>query len=277
MELKATEQRYELYDESGYVFEVVATFDPEWGWAASVVMTKRGMRTAEAAIEGLGSLAAQFLRMLNGDEEGERDRLRAQVEELRGEDVRWQERLRTLGDLADEQIKAAHANIAEQARRIESLQESCDIRGAALERAEAAGQQIGHRHARLEQALNMYGAHLIGCDFRRASAAMSGMDCTCGFIDARDAALKEQAAPEDDDEFTASGPKSSEPAIKAIKQAAPGITVTRVMLTNEQRAGLSTGGARIRGEPCECDLRYRRWNPNTGRCETCRRRYEAGR
>ena len=22
--------------------------------------------------------------------------------------------------------------------------------------------------------------------------------------------------------------------------------------------------------PCECDLRHRRWNPNTGRCETCR-------
>lgn len=28
---------------------------------------------------------------------------------------------------------------------------------------------------------------------------------------------------------------------------------------------------------CECDLRDRRWNPLTGRCETCRCRYEAGR
>jgi hypothetical protein len=25
---------------------------------------------------------------------------------------------------------------------------------------------------------------------------------------------------------------------------------------------------------CDCDLRHRRWNPNTGRCETCRRGYE---
>lgn len=25
--------------------------------------------------------------------------------------------------------------------------------------------------------------------------------------------------------------------------------------------------------PCECDLRHRRWNPNTGRCETCRCNY----
>jgi hypothetical protein len=25
---------------------------------------------------------------------------------------------------------------------------------------------------------------------------------------------------------------------------------------------------------CECDLRYRRWNPNVGRCETCLCTYE---
>jgi hypothetical protein len=26
-------------------------------------------------------------------------------------------------------------------------------------------------------------------------------------------------------------------------------------------------------DPCDCDLRDRRWNPNTGRCESCRRAY----
>ena len=25
---------------------------------------------------------------------------------------------------------------------------------------------------------------------------------------------------------------------------------------------------------CECDLRHRAWNPNTGRCETCGARFE---
>ena len=25
---------------------------------------------------------------------------------------------------------------------------------------------------------------------------------------------------------------------------------------------------------CECDLRHRTWNPNTGRCETCGARFE---
>lgn len=27
------------------------------------------------------------------------------------------------------------------------------------------------------------------------------------------------------------------------------------------------------GEICECDLRHRRWNPNTHKCETCGRKY----
>jgi hypothetical protein len=28
------------------------------------------------------------------------------------------------------------------------------------------------------------------------------------------------------------------------------------------------------GQPiCECDLRYRAWNPNTGRCQTCGTRF----
>ncbi len=25
---------------------------------------------------------------------------------------------------------------------------------------------------------------------------------------------------------------------------------------------------------CECDLRHRAWNPNTGRCETCGSKFE---
>ena len=25
---------------------------------------------------------------------------------------------------------------------------------------------------------------------------------------------------------------------------------------------------------CECDLRHRAWNPNTGRCETCGAKFE---
>lgn len=27
-------------------------------------------------------------------------------------------------------------------------------------------------------------------------------------------------------------------------------------------------------DPCDCELRNRAWNPNTGRCKTCGRRYE---
>lgn len=32
-----------------------------------------------------------------------------------------------------------------------------------------------------------------------------------------------------------------------------------------------------KSEPCDCDLRDRQWNPNTGRCERCGRNYEKGR
>lgn len=33
----------------------------------------------------------------------------------------------------------------------------------------------------------------------------------------------------------------------------------------------------IVSDPCDCDLRWRRWNPNTGRCEACGRTYKKDR
>lgn len=51
LDLKPTrmEQHYEVTDEGGYHWHVVAEFDQEYGWTASVTMTRRGLRSAVAA------------------------------------------------------------------------------------------------------------------------------------------------------------------------------------------------------------------------------------
>lgn len=66
MNLKPTrvEQTYEVGDESGYRFTVVAVYDPETGWSASVNMATHGYQTAEYAVEHLTMSAAAFLRQV---------------------------------------------------------------------------------------------------------------------------------------------------------------------------------------------------------------------
>ena len=55
---------FEVTDPSGYHFTIDASFDPEFGWAASVSMSVHGMKTAEAAVAYLKNPAEHFVRML---------------------------------------------------------------------------------------------------------------------------------------------------------------------------------------------------------------------
>lgn len=66
MNLKPTrvEQTYEVGDESGYRFTVVAVYDPETGWSASVAMAAHGYTTAEDAVQHLTHSAEAFLRQV---------------------------------------------------------------------------------------------------------------------------------------------------------------------------------------------------------------------
>lgn len=69
MNLKPTrlEQTYEMGDDSGYSFKVVAEWeesDRRLGWKATVVMESHGYVTSEAAVEHLRHSAEAFLRHL---------------------------------------------------------------------------------------------------------------------------------------------------------------------------------------------------------------------
>lgn len=66
MNLKPTrvEQTYEIGDESGYRFTVVASCDGKTGWSAAVSMASHGYLTAEDAIQHLTHSAEAFLRQV---------------------------------------------------------------------------------------------------------------------------------------------------------------------------------------------------------------------
>ncbi len=64
MKLKSTREEYRFEDASGYSFDVVADYDPELGWSASVTMSTHGLVSSAAAVEGLADSAKQFLRQL---------------------------------------------------------------------------------------------------------------------------------------------------------------------------------------------------------------------
>lgn len=64
IDLKATRREYEFSAETGYRFHVVAEFDPEWGWSASVTLNISGMKTDAIAVERLQEPAQEFLRQL---------------------------------------------------------------------------------------------------------------------------------------------------------------------------------------------------------------------
>jgi hypothetical protein len=70
VELKATELKYEFFDENGYSFTVTAQFDPEWGWSAQVVLSTNTAKTSEAAIDRLEAPAREFLKQLAARQEG---------------------------------------------------------------------------------------------------------------------------------------------------------------------------------------------------------------
>lgn len=60
-----SEANFEIGDASGYRFNVRCTFDEETGWTARVQVTNFGMKTSEAAIDGLVPPLEHLLRMLN--------------------------------------------------------------------------------------------------------------------------------------------------------------------------------------------------------------------
>lgn len=66
MELKPTrlEHTYEVGDESGYRFTVVASYDPETGWSAAVSMATHGYKSPEHAVQHLTLSAKEFLRQV---------------------------------------------------------------------------------------------------------------------------------------------------------------------------------------------------------------------
>lgn len=64
MKLTSTRQEYRLEDESGYAFHVVADFDPEFGWSASVSVRADGRKTPEAALSSLAVAVEHLLRQL---------------------------------------------------------------------------------------------------------------------------------------------------------------------------------------------------------------------
>lgn len=66
MRLNTTRQEYAFEDANGYRFTVVATQDPESGWSAEVVITTRGLKTAEDAIRRLERIASEFVRQVQG-------------------------------------------------------------------------------------------------------------------------------------------------------------------------------------------------------------------
>lgn len=67
MNLKPTrlEHTYEMGDESGYRYTVVASYDAETGWSASVCMASHGYISADTAVEHLRHSAEAFLRQLD--------------------------------------------------------------------------------------------------------------------------------------------------------------------------------------------------------------------
>lgn len=69
MKLRRSEVKYEMYDDSGYNFDVVCKEDVDengvnWGWTATVVMKTRGSTTPEDALRHLKYSAEAFLREL---------------------------------------------------------------------------------------------------------------------------------------------------------------------------------------------------------------------
>jgi hypothetical protein len=58
------EHTYEVGDESGYRFTVVAERNADGAWSASVTMYSRGYVTAEHAVQHLAHSAEAFLRQV---------------------------------------------------------------------------------------------------------------------------------------------------------------------------------------------------------------------
>jgi hypothetical protein len=58
------EHTYEIGDESGYRFTVVASYDPETGWSAAVSMATHGYTTPEHAVQHLTHSAEAFVRQV---------------------------------------------------------------------------------------------------------------------------------------------------------------------------------------------------------------------
>ena len=56
VKIVSTQNRYELSDDGGYVFEVISNYDPEWGWSAAVTIgatRSHGFKCSESALRSL--------------------------------------------------------------------------------------------------------------------------------------------------------------------------------------------------------------------------------
>lgn len=68
LELKSTRSEFELADESGYKFKIMAEMELEGdrrgAWGASVTFSTKGFKTEEGAVLHLIGAAEHFIRML---------------------------------------------------------------------------------------------------------------------------------------------------------------------------------------------------------------------
>lgn len=68
MNLVPTKMEYQFETSGGYGFKVVAEWDPERGWKATVQMVAAGMANPDDAVNHLRYSADAFLRHLKKDD-----------------------------------------------------------------------------------------------------------------------------------------------------------------------------------------------------------------
>ncbi len=67
MKLQSTSSTYEFKDESGYKFTMSTSYDPEWGWSASVIMSSFGRKMEMDAVRDLKRSVEAFIEQLDSD------------------------------------------------------------------------------------------------------------------------------------------------------------------------------------------------------------------
>jgi hypothetical protein len=63
IDLKTTSSSYRVYDDGGYEFEIVTSYDPETGWSARAHVASFGMKTEQAAVMKVIEAAKKFVNL----------------------------------------------------------------------------------------------------------------------------------------------------------------------------------------------------------------------